>query len=233
MNLHLMLFFRSILTYFILLTLTRAMGRKQISHLTYFDYVVGITIGSIAGELILNKNINLYDGIASIAVWSILTILISDIAMKSIKFRLLIDSEPLLIIDKGKVIYKNMKKARYNIGDLLMQLRDKDIFNITEVEVAILEPDGKLSVLKKADQTLVTVGDMNMKKPKVGMMVDIILDGNILYPHLSIISKDKEWVFNQLKTRNINNIKDVVYAGIQADEQIFIVTKENNTSSDS
>jgi len=203
------------------------MGRKQISQLTYFDYIVGITIGSIVGEAAVNKNVELVDIIISIAIWSGLTILISEITLKNIKLRLLIDSEPLLIIDKGKVIYKNMKKARYNMGDLLMQLRTKDVFNITDVEIAILEPDGKLSVLKKSEQTIVTVGDMNIKKSKTGMMVDIVLDGNIISSHLSLIQKDEKWVISQLKARNINNIKDVVFAGVQADEQFYIVTKYN------
>ena len=227
MNEHLIIIIRSIITYFVLLFFTRAMGRKQISQLTYFDYIVGITIGSIVGEAAVNKNVELVDIIISIAIWSGLTILISEITLKNIKLRLLIDSEPLLIIDKGKVIYKNMKKARYNMGDLLMQLRTKDVFNITDVEIAILEPDGKLSVLKKSEQTIVTVGDMNIKKSKTGMMVDIVLDGNIISSHLSLIQKDEKWVISQLKARNINNIKDVVFAGVQADEQFYIVTKYN------
>lgn len=226
MNEHLILLFRSILTYLVLVIFTRAMGRKQISQLTYFDYVVGITIGSIGAELALTKSVNILDGIISLVTWSALTILTSEITLKNIKLRLLIDSEPLLIIDKGKVIYNNMKKAKYNIGDLLMQLRNKDIFNITDVEIAILEPDGKLSVLKKAELTSVTVGDMNIKKPKVGMMIDIILDGNILSSHLPLIKKNEDWIRSQLKSRNINNIKDVVYAGIQADGQLYIVTKD-------
>jgi uncharacterized membrane protein YcaP (DUF421 family) len=224
---YLILFFRSVVTYFILVFFTRIMGRKQISQLTYFDYVVGITIGSIASVASVDKNVSMYEGIFSIIIWSILTILISEITLKNIKLRLLIDSEPLLMIDKGKVIYKNMKKARYNIGDLLMQLRDKDIFYITEVERALIEPDGKLSVLQKSEHTTLTVGDMNIIKPKTGMMVDLILDGNILSPHLQQIQKNEEWVIAQLKARNIHNIKDVVFAGIQADEQIYIVTKND------
>jgi uncharacterized membrane protein YcaP (DUF421 family) len=224
---HLILIYRSILTYFVLVIFTRAMGRKQISQLTYFDYVVGITIGSIAAEVAVAKNVKIFDGIISLLIWTVLTILISIITLKNIKLRLLIDSEPLLIIDKGRAIYKNMKKARYNIGDLLMQLRDKDIFNITDVEIAILEPDGKLSILKKAEQTLVTIGDMNIKKPKIGMMVDLVLDGNFISSHLSLIQKDEAWVIAQLKAKNINNIKDVVFAGIQADEQIYIITRED------
>lgn len=227
MNEHLNIIIRSIVTYLVLVIFTRAMGRKQISQLTYFDYVVGITIGSIAAEVDVNKTVKVFDGIISLLIWSVITILISEITLRNIKLRLLIDSEPLLIIDKGRVIYKNMKKARYNIGDLLMQLRDKDIFNITDVEIAILEPDGKLSVLKKSEKSTVTVGDLNIKLPKIGMMVDLILDGNILLPHLRLIQKDETWVLTQLKARNINNINEVIFAGIQADEQIYIVTRDS------
>lgn len=203
------------------------MGRKQISQLTYFDYVVGISIGSIAGAVSIEKNINAAEGIFAIVIWGVLTILISQITLKNIKLRLWIDSEPLIIIDKGKVIYKNMKKAKYNMGDLLMQLRVKDIFYITDVEIAILEPDGKLSVLKKAGKDAVTAEDMGIEKPKNGMMIDLILDGKILSSHLSLIQKDENWLMEQLKIKNIANINDVIYAGIQADEKIYIVTKQD------
>ncbi|MFV3012164.1 DUF421 domain-containing protein [Clostridium botulinum] len=223
---YLIIFFRAAVTYLVLVVLTRLMGRKQISQLTYFDYVVGITIGSIAAVASIDPKINMSEGIFSIIVWGSLTILISEITLKNIKLRLWIDSEPLLIIENGKVIYKNMKKARYNMGDLLMQLRDKNIFYITDVEIAILEPNGTLSVLKKADQTELTAKDMKIQKPKTGMMVDLILNGKILYSHLSQINKNEDWVISQLKARNIHNIKDVVFAGIQADEQIYIVTKD-------
>lgn len=224
---YLIIFFRSVITYFVLLFFTRVMGRKQISQLTYFDYVLGITIGSIAAVASVDKDINVFEGGFSIIIWSLVTVLISEVTLKNIKLRLWIDSEPLLIIDKGKVIYKNMKKARYNMGDLLMQLRVKDIFYITDVEIAILEPDGKLSVLKKAEKTSVTVEDINIKKPKTDVMVEVILDGNILFKHLPKIQKDKDWVTAQLKSRNINNIEDVVFAGIQADGQMYIVTKND------
>ena len=226
LNEHLNLVFRSLVTYFVLLIFTRAMGRKQISKLTFFDYIVGITIGSIAGVVAMDKSVKIIDGVLSIGIWSLLTIVISEITLKNINLRLIIDSEPLLIIDKGKVIYKNMKKARYNMGDLLMQLRNKDVFNITEVEIAILEPDGKLSILKKSEFSMVTAGDMKIQNPKAGMMVDLILDGNILSSHLSQILKDENWLMSELKARKIKSIKDVIFAGIQADEQIYIVTKE-------
>lgn len=225
LNEHLNLVVRSLVTYFILLAFTRIMGRKQISQLTYFDYIVGITIGSIAGVVAIDKSVKVIDGIVSIFIWSLLTIIISEITLRNINLRLIFDSEPLLIIDKGTVIYKNMKKARYNIGDLLMQLRNKDIFNITDVEIAVLEPDGKLSILKKSQFSMVTIGDMNIQSKREGMMVDLILDGHILSSHLDQIEKDENWLMSQLRARKIENIKDVIFAGIQADKQIYIVTK--------
>ena len=225
MNEHLNLVFRSILTYIVLLAFTRAMGRKQISQLTFFDYIVGITIGSITAVVAVDKSLPVFDGLVSIFIWSLLTIIISKITFNNIILRLLIDSEPLIIIDKGQVIYKNMKKARYNMGDLLMQLRSRDVFNIPEVETAVLEPDGKLSVLKKSGFNTVTTSDLNMKSPKAGMMMELILNGHILSKHLTLIQKDEEWLMSQLEARKIHNIQEVVFAGIQADEQIYIVTK--------
>lgn len=227
MNNYLSILFKSVIIYFILVLTARIMGRKQISQLTYFDYVVGISIGSIAGAVSIEKNINAAEGIFAIVIWGVLTILISQITLKNIKLRLWIDSEPLIIIDKGRVIYKNMKKAKYNMGDLLMQLRVKDIFYITDVEIAILEPDGKLSVLKKAEKNGVTAEDMGIEKPKNGMMIDLILDGKILFSHLSLIQKDENWLVEQLKIKNIADINDVIYTGIQADEKIYIVTKQD------
>ena len=93
------------------------------------------------------------------------------------------------------------------------------------MDMLINEPDGKLSVLKKADKAAVTAEDLNIKKPEAGIMIDIILDGNILYTHLPQVQKDEYWIFQQLKTRNINNINDVVYAGLQADGKVYFVTK--------
>ena len=139
------------------------MGRKQISQLTFLDYIVGITIGSIAGVAAIDKSVKIIDGVVSIAIWSLLTIVISEITLRNINLRLIIDSEPLLIINKGKVIYKNMKKARYNMRELLMQLRNKDVFNITDVEIAVLEPDGKISIMKKSKFSIVTAGNMNIQ----------------------------------------------------------------------
>lgn len=109
-----------------------------------------------------------------------------------------------------------------------MQLRDKDVFYITDVELAILEPDGKLSILKKAEKSVVTVEDLNIKKPQTGMMTDLILDGNILLTHLKHINKDKACINKQLKARKINNIQEAVYR--QTDRYILLLRMNSNFS---
>lgn len=219
------LFYRSLITYSVLLLSTRLMGRKQIAQLTFFDYAVSITMGSIAASMATSSGFDIAHGIFCIVIWAALTILISEVNLRNINIRLLIDSEPLLIVDKGKVVYKNMKKARYNIGDLLMQLRDKDVFYITDVEAAILEPDGKLSVLRKAEKSAVTAEDMNVKKSKSTLMVDLILDGKVLQSHLKLIGRKEDWLKAELARMGFHNLNQIVYAGLQGDGQIYLVLK--------
>lgn len=220
---------KSIVVFIILLILTRISGRKQISQLTFFDYVVGISIGSIAGNLVTDRNLNFYDGIIAILIWSIIPILVGLAAVKNITFRKLVDSEPLIIINKGIVEYKNMLKAHYNIGDLLMQLRDKDIFDITEVEFALLEPDGKLSVLKKSSYLNPTLKDLNIPSNYKGLMVDLIENGEILHQHLQLIQKNEVWLFDELRKKNIPSLKNILYAGYQTNGELYVAFKERES----
>ncbi|MBU3196575.1 DUF421 domain-containing protein [Clostridium algidicarnis] len=219
-------FIKSVATFFILLILTRLMGRKQLSQITFFDYIVGITIGSIAGSAIIDRDISKYDTIIALLVWSMLPIIIGSINLKSIRIRKLIESEPVIIIQNGVVNEKNMKKVRYNIGDLLMQLREKGIFELSEVEFALLEAHGELSVLKNSQSREVTLKDLNIKVPYKGMTIEVILDGAILNQNLSIINKDEAWLINELKNRNINDVKHIMYAGYTSEGKLEVVKRQ-------
>lgn len=214
---------KSVATFLILLILARLMGRKQLSQITFFDYIVGITIGSIAGSGIIDRDISMYDTIIALLVWSILPIIIGNINLKSIRARKLIESDPVIIIQNGVVNEKNMKKVRYNIGDLLMQLREKGIFELSEVEFALLEAHGKLSVLKNSQSREVTLKDLNIKVPYKGMTIEVILDGAILNHNLSIINKDESWLINELKNRNINDVNHIIYAGYTSEGNLEVV----------
>lgn len=111
----------------------------------------------------------------------------------------------------------------------LMQLRDKGVFDITEVEFALLEPNGELSVLKKSQYNPVSSKDLNSSTYYKGLMTELIIDGRVISQHLQVIGKDTQWLFDQLKSRNIYNIKDVVLAGFQTDGQLFVSLKNDTT----
>ncbi len=223
---YLYVFIKSVATFLILLILARLMGRKQLSQITFFDYIVGITIGSIAGSGIIDRDISMYDTIIALLVWSILPIIIGNINLKSIRTRKLIESDPVIIIQNGVVNEKNMKKVRYNIGDLLMQLREKGIFELSEVEFALLEAHGKLSVLKNSQSREVTLKDLNIQVPYKGMTIEVILDGAILNHNLSIINKDEAWLSNELKNRNINDVNRIIYAGYTSEGSLEVVKRQ-------
>jgi uncharacterized membrane protein YcaP (DUF421 family) len=233
MNSYIEILLRSVITFIGLLVLTLLMGRKQLSQITFFDYIVGITIGSIAASIVVDRSIGIIDGIIATVVWCAMPIIIGYIAVKNIAFRRLIDGEPKVVIQNGNIINKNMLKEKYNMGDLLMQLRDKGVFDITEVEFAILEPNGNLSVLKKSQYNPITPKDMNIPTNYKGIMTELIIDGRIISQHLEIVNKDEKWLLDQLKSRNIDNINNVVFAGLQTDGQLYISLKTDSTGTHS
>lgn len=220
-------FLKSIISYIVLLSLTRIMGKKQLSQMTSFDYIVGITIGSIVAAISVDRKINDIDGVIATLTWAILPIITGYLGLKSVKFRRLTDGESTILIDKGQVNDKNMRKARYNMKDLLMQLRQKDIFDLEEVDFALLEPNGQISVLKKQDYHFVTLKDLNIKKPYKGMAIDIIVNGEIIYEHLNMINKDIKWLKKELKNKNSEDIKKIIYAGVTKENKLEVVLMNN------
>ena len=222
MNEYIETLLRSVGTFIALLCLALLMGRKQLSQITFFDYIVGITIGSIAAVLTVDRTINVYDGVIAIVLWSVMPIIVGYIAMKSIRFRLLVDGEPKVVIQNGVIINKNMLKEKYNIGDLLMQLRDKGIFDVSEVDFAILEPNGTLSVLKKPQFSTLTPNNIGLSVSGSGVMTELIIDGRIITKHLQSIGKDESWLLSELKMRNVAKISDVVFAGILSNGSIYL-----------
>ncbi len=218
---------RSAVSFGVLLLFTRLTGRKQLSQITFFDYIVGITIGSITATVSVDRTIPEIDGIIAIAVWCGLPIIIGYVALKSIVFRTFIDGKPRIIIQRGEILRENMKKEKYNMGDLFMQLRDKDIFDISQVEFAILEPNGTLSVLKKSENNCATLKDLNLPGRYTGLMAELIIDGRIITKHLVGINKDTNWLMGELKKKNIDSVYDVVFAGVMNNGQLYVSLRNN------
>jgi len=214
---------QTIISFFVLLTLTRFLGKKQLSHLTFFNYVTGITIGSMAANMVVLKTIVYTKFLVSLIVWCALTTLISYIALKSGKARTLLDGQPTIVIKKGKIDRKALANTKINIDDLTMMIRQYQVFSITEIDYAILEPNGMLSILKKPEFQSTQKFDLNLSPSSPAFIpIEVITDGKLLKRNLLEVGKSREWLDSELKKAHIKTIEEVFYAEIQPNGKIFI-----------
>lgn len=168
-------FHHAIIVFVLLIFLTRLIGKKLLSQMTYFDFVTGITIGTIGGAYVTTEVKGYYVLLGPI-ILTILVLLSGLLTLKNNAARKLIEGEPLVVVQNGKIYEKTMSKIRYNADDLMMQLREKGVFDLSEVEFAILEPHGQLSVLKKSQHLPLTPKDLNMPTDYKGVSSEIIRD---------------------------------------------------------
>ncbi len=178
--------------------MTRLLGKKQISEISFFEYVSGITIGSIAGESIMGLDGNMWHGFLAIGVFGGITLLVDIISLKSKKFRDIVDGTGTIIIKDGKIMEDNLKKEKYSLDDLGSLLRQKDVFNTADVEFAILEPKGDLSVLLKKENRPLTPKDLQMKVANDKVPQTVIMDGTIVNDAMSAAGKDRNWLHMEL-----------------------------------
>lgn len=222
MNEGLMTFVRGIIGFFTLLIFTRILGKQQVSQLTFFDYVVGITIGSTASSLTTDLTSRAWPHWVGLLTWTFLCFILQLITLKSKTAEKYLDGQPTIIISNGKILEKSMKKFRYTIGDLLSQLRDKGVFDLDDVAFAVLEKDGQLSILKKSECDFVTPKDLKLKIPPASIDYEVIYDGSIILDNLSIINRNEKWLMNKLKKQGINDTSAVFLATYNASSGLHI-----------
>ncbi|OXM87089.1 YetF domain-containing protein [Paenibacillus rigui] len=223
---------RTLLSFVALLLLTRLLGKKQLSQMTFFTYITGIALGNIAGEIVLNKEIKAAAGITAMALWAFLTILIEQLALKSPLVRVLFDGEPAIVIKKGKIQPKAMALSKLNMDDLSMLLRDKNVFSVREVDYGILEPNGKLSVLKKQEEEAPTKRDLKLPiQKRLYLPTELIVDGKIVKRNLKELQLNREWLEDQIKSFGVQSVDEVFFAELQSDGSLYLDKKSDQTSS--
>lgn len=214
---------RSTLIVVVLLILTRLLGKKQMSQLTYFNYITGVTMGSVAGDFISEVNMPVVDALASLIAICILTELNSFIVLKSTSYRKVMDGDDIILIKKGKIIKPALKSCRMSVNILLMLLRQSNTFSVEEVEYAILETNGSLSVMKRQQAQPIIKSDLDIKAEKIkNLPREVISDGKIMKANLKELNKDEEWLKNELRKNNIESVKDVFYAEVRSDGTLYI-----------
>jgi uncharacterized membrane protein YcaP (DUF421 family) len=193
------LIIRSFVFLTLLFFMTKILGKKQISELSFFEYVSGITIGSIAGEAITGLEKNMFQGMIAIIIFSLATLLADILALKSKSFRDFIEGRGTVFIKDGKVLEENLKKEKYSVDELSALLRQKDIYRVTDVEFAVLEPRGTLSALLKKENRPLTPKDLQMKVPNEKEPQTVIMDGSILDEALRSSGKSRGWLETELE----------------------------------
>ncbi|HKL79810.1 MAG TPA: DUF421 domain-containing protein [Mobilitalea sp.] len=218
----------TMIVYFSTLLLSRMLGRKLVSQMTFFDYIVGIMIGSAAvNATTFEDNPPLFASVMLVAI-CFLTLIIDMFHMKSIRLRKLIDSEPVIVIEKAKIVDKNMSKLRLTVEELNMMLRENGYFNISDVESAILESNGELSVQAKSEKQPLTPSDIFINPSYKGLTRDVVIDGKILENNLKFINKDEHWLKKQLTGYGVHDITDVFYAGMDSTGNFYVSKRQRN-----
>jgi uncharacterized membrane protein YcaP (DUF421 family) len=219
---------RGIIGFFTLLIFTRILGKQQVSQLTFFDYVVGITIGSTASSLTTDLTSRAWPHWVGLLTWTSLCFILQLITLKSKTAEKYLDGQPTIIISNGKILDKSMKKVRYTIGDLLAQLRDKGVFDLDTVAFAVLEKDGQLSILKKSECDFVTPRDLKIKTPPASIDYEVIYDGSIIQDNLTTINRSEKWLMHKLNKQGISHTSEVFLATYNASSGLHIDLYEDH-----
>ncbi|MGV3487648.1 MAG: DUF421 domain-containing protein, partial [Tuberibacillus sp.] len=213
---------RSIFSFLFLLIICRILGKQQISQLTFFDYIVGITIGSIASSLSVDQNIKILNGIASLLVWGALSLVVAFLTMKSRMFSTIVAGQPTILIENGKINEKNLKKSKLTLDQLMVNLRKKNAFKIADVELAVFETNGELSVMKKSDYEPITPKVLGMQLEKEKRPYIVIQDGMVNDNMLQSAGYTKEWLYGEIQKHGAKTFSDVFVAQVDSKGNLYV-----------
>jgi len=200
----------------------KMLGKKQISELNIFDYIIGLSLGNIAAEMTVNEDITIAIGLLAMTVYGLFSLFVSYITTKSIVARRFITGFPVVIIQDGKISREQLKKCKLDINDLLQDARESGYFDISEINYAVMEPSGKISFLPKSDFHPVTPHDMKLKVTKNGLSANLVIDGNIMERNLKAIGHDKTWLLKKLDKEGYKNPTDLLLVVCDNEEKLTI-----------
>ena len=220
--------FRAVASLITLFLVTKVLGKKQVSQLSLFDYVIGISIGNFAAEMTINLESNEINGILAVVIFGVFAYLVSYLTMKSIRLRRFFIGTPTIMIQNGKILEENLKKVKFDINDMLEEVREAGYFDLSQVEYAVLEANGELSILPKPEYRPLTPNDMNIKVDKEGLCSNVIIDGKIMKNNLKNINKEEKWLIKQLKVKGYSDISKILLATVDINDKIAVYERNKN-----
>lgn len=221
-------FIRAISAYLVLLLLARLMGRIQIAQLTFFDYITGITIGSIAASMAINTSLPVTTALAGLILWAGFTLINQWLVLKNMAARKIIQGEPAVVISNGQLMEEAMARAHLNIDEMMTQLRQQKIFNLSEVQEAVLETSGQLSVLSKPNPSSSPSPNPDTNTNTTVMQpVTLVVDGNIAHHRMKNLGLDETWLREELKKQGADDIADVMVAQLGTSGDLYVDKKQD------
>lgn len=202
--------------------LTKLLGKQQIAQMTLYDYVNGITIGSIAATIATDEPARFLEHMLDLIFFAGLTLAISIASVKSRGFRRLMQGTPSIVVYNGQIIERNLLRNRYSVDDLKQKLRDREVYDISTLQAAILEPNGSITVLLKPEHKPVTRSDLHVQAAPERLPVDLIAEGQVLHRNLLRVRKDEAWLADQLRLHGYRDAKDVFYAALDSKGRFYV-----------
>lgn len=225
------IFLRTILIYFVVFIMLRIMGKREIGKLSLFDLVISIMIAEIAVFVLEDSAKPLISGLVPMLTLVLIQLGMAYLTLKSERIRRLFDGKPSVLINKGKLDREEMKKQRYNLDDLIVQLRQQSVMNVGDVEFAILEPSGKLSVFEKQNRRKKEERERtDSSSPKIryaGLPIPLIMDGKVQDGNLAEIGQTRFWLKKELQDKGIEDFKDVFYCSLDHKGHLYIDRKKH------
>lgn len=217
-------FFRAIILYILVLVVMRAMGKREIGQLQPFELAISIMIADLASIPMTEIGVPISNGVVPILGLLVMHLVISVINMKSIRARKIICGKPRILIYRGKIDEKALKKERFTINELQERLRGKDVTNIGEVEYAILETSGDVTIIKKPEKRNAIPEDFGIQPDYEGISYDLVVDGQVMYDNLKAIGKNYMWLKKEVSKFKINP-EDALLVTLDGKGQIFCQAK--------
>ncbi|WP_017470538.1 DUF421 domain-containing protein [Amphibacillus jilinensis] len=218
------IFIETIFGFIVLFTMTKVLGKTQIRQLTAFDFISALILGELVGNALYDDQVGIKEIGFAVILWGSLMYITEFISQRYKRSRALIEGKPALVISKGHLQRDVMKKNKLDMNQLLHLLRLKDVFSVQDVDYAILETDGTVSVLKKTMAQPLNRLDLNLAPEKIVLPITLINDGEIIYDNLSEIDRDQKWLVQQLKQQNIDSYNKIFYAEYQENKPLYIQT---------
>ena len=218
---------RTLILYAVTVLLLRVMGKRQIGQLQPYELVVIIMISELAAIPMQNTGIPLLSGLVPIFILVAAQVTLSYISLKSERARGVICGTPSIVIENSRIVEDELRRLRLNLNDLLEQLRLKNVADISDVEYAILETGGQLSVIPKSEKRPVEPQDLNISPEYEGLPTTLIIDGHVIKENLKKVDLDMNWLQSELSKAGVNNVKDVFFASLDTHKQLYYQLKSS------